>query len=102
MNSLQFTHHATQRLHQRGIPYQCLNLVEEFGEWVEDGVVMTQRALKTARAALRAQGRRDALQALDHLRNVTLIEQQGVLVTAFRADRKRLRRLRAGHIETVQ
>ena len=96
------TLHATQRVNQRGISSRGLQLVQEFGEWVEDGFVMTARAMKDARAQLKAQGRFDDLQRLDHLRNVALVESSGTLVTVFRADAKRVRRLRAGHVRTVQ
>ena len=70
----------------------------EFGEVMEDGYVMTTKVLGSARKALKAQKRKRECQQLDHLRDVAVIQLDETIVTVYRADKKRLRRLRSGHI----
>lgn len=101
LEQFKLSKHAGQRQQQRG--FQCVDmaLVLQWGEEVEDGFVLSDRAIKSARKALAMLGRKPALQRLDHLRGMALIEQDGILVTVFRADKKRLRRLRAGHVKAA-
>jgi len=100
-NDLQFSDHADQRLHQRGLRPCDLDLILTYGEWVEDGCLLSGRAIHNARRALRHQGERGALQRMDHLRNVTVILEGNTVVTVYRADARRLRRLRAGHVKAA-
>lgn len=87
------THHAEMRIRQRGIAPGALDILRQFGETVDDGFVLTDHAIDEGRRALRAQ-----IELLDKLRGVALIEVGGAVVTVYRADRKRVRRLRAGAI----
>ena len=98
LEQFKLSQHARQRQQQRGFQYADMALVLQWGEEVEDGFVLSDRAIKNARKELARLGRKPALQRLDHLRGMALIEQDGTLVTVFRADKKRLRRLRAGHV----
>jgi len=41
------------------------------------------------------------IQRLDHIQGSALIEQGGTVVTTYRADKKRIRRLRAGHVQAA-
>jgi hypothetical protein len=100
-NNVVVSLHAFQRSKQRGLSLKGLDLVLAFGEAVEDGYVMTQSALEEARHTLRQAGRKRELQSLDHLRDVVVIEENGVLITAYRADKKRCRRLLAGHVDAA-
>jgi len=100
-NDVVISQHAFQRAEQRGLQLKGLHLVLEFGDVVDDGYVMTAKALKDARQQLRKEKRKQDLQQLDRLHNVAVIEEGGVIVTAFRADKKRIRRLREGHVEAA-
>jgi len=96
--------HARQRASQRGLTIADLNLVMEFGEWVADGFLMSEKARNKARETLKKQGgsaMHKALQRLDHLRNVVVIEEAGTMITIYRADKKRINRLRSGHVKTL-
>jgi len=97
-DQLLFSCHADRRLHQRGLRPHDLDLILTFGEWVADGCLLTEKAVSNARRTLRQLGNRDALQRVDHLRNVTVIVQGNTVVTVYRADARRVRRLRAGRI----
>ena len=83
--------HAARRQRQRGVSNSDIELVMRYGEAVDDGFVLSDRALALARRDIKR-----ILQRLDHLAGVAVIEQDGTLVTAYRADNRRVRRLRAG------
>lgn len=89
---IEFQHslHAATRQRQRGISNSDIEMVMRFGEQVDDGYVLTERALEIARRDLK-----QILQRLDHLAGVAVIEQGGTLVTTYRADARRIRRLRS-------
>lgn len=88
------TRHAEMRIRQRGIAPGALDILRQFGETVDDGFVLTDHAIDEGRRALRAQ-----IELLEKLRGIALIEVGGAVVTLYRADRKRVRRLRAGNIQ---
>jgi len=83
--------HMDERQRQRGIGNADVELVMRYGEAVDDGFVLSDRALELARCDIKR-----VLQRLDHLAGVAVIEQGGTLVTVYRADARRLKRLRAG------
>lgn len=87
----ELSHHAVERQQQRGISCRDIELVLHYGEAVDDGFVLSDRALARARREIKR-----VLQRLDHLAGVAVIEEGGTLVTTYRADARRLRRLRAG------
>ncbi len=98
--AIRISKHADARCRQRGLTSGAIALVMEFGEVVDDGYVMSLKVLGPARKALQAQKRVRESQQLDHLRNITVIDMDNTLVTVYRADKTRLRRLRRGHILT--
>jgi hypothetical protein len=100
-NDVAVSRHAFKRCEQRGLQLKGLDLVMEFGEPVNDGFLMTHCAVRAALQVLRQEGRKKDIQHLSHLHNVAVIEEKGVVLTAFRADKKRIRRLRAGHVQAA-
>ena len=103
-HQIRLTLHARQRASQRGLTFADLDLVMEFGELVEDGYLMSTKAQNKARKALKKQGGSEvckALQRLDHLRNVMVVEEGGLMITTYRADKKRIYRLRSGRVKTL-
>lgn len=100
-NDVGISRHAFKRTNQRGIQLKGLHLVLEFGEPVDDGYLMTHGALNEAYRELGQQGRKKDIQHLARLSNIAAIVEQGVVVTAYRADKKRARRLMAGHVEAA-
>lgn len=100
-NDVAISKHAFKRSEQRGLQLKGLQLVLEFGEAVDDGFLMTQCAASDALQELRQQSRKKDIQHIGRLANVAVIVEKGVVVTAYRADKKRIRRLRAGHVEAA-
>lgn len=86
--------HAQARLHQRGIKSGDLEVVRSFGEPVADGYLMSDKAIEHRKHELRKQ-----LQQLERLRGLALIEASDCVVTIYRADNNRAKRLRAGSIK---
>ena len=89
------TRHFEEREQQRGIRHADLQLVLDYGERVSDGYVMSNKARRKAIDSLRKAGDKRAIQHLDHLKNVAVIEQEGRLVTVYRASGKKLKKMRS-------
>ena len=89
--------HAQARLQQRSIKFGDLEIVRAFGEVVSDGYLMSDKAIENCKHKLRSQ-----IQQLERLRGVALIESAGCVITVYRIDKRRLKRLRAGPIKTAQ
>jgi len=89
------TQHFLDREQQRGVRHEDVQLVLEWGEMVDDGFVLTEKAWKKAVQDLRKLGDRQTIQRLDHLRNVAVIEEGGCFVTVYRVNSKRLRLMRS-------
>jgi hypothetical protein len=85
--------HALARLTQRGLKFEDLELFTKFGEEVDDGYVISHKAIEHYRGVLKAQ-----MQRLEKLRGAALIESSGQVITLYRADKTRLRRLREGSV----
>lgn len=83
------TTHAKSRLKQRGLASDDVSLIVEYGEDVGDGFLMTDKAINNRKKCLASE-----LQRLDKLRGVAVIEDQGVIITAYRADKRRIKKLR--------
>ena len=94
MSAFNQTHHFVEREQQRGVRHEDLDLVLAYGEMVEEGFVMSDKARRRAIDELRKSGDRRAIQKLDHLRNVAVIEQDGQLITVYRTDARHLRVMR--------
>jgi uncharacterized lipoprotein YmbA len=67
-------------------------LILNYGEMVADGYVVSQVAIERARAELKSK-----LSRLERLKNVAVVEDLGEVITVYRADKKRLRKLRNRH-----
>lgn len=80
--------HATQRLQQRGFHVLDLDTVRTYGEPVEGGFLMSNRAADQRIRELRIQ-----IQQLDRLRGTRLVECSQCVITVYRADRQRAKRL---------
>lgn len=80
--------HAIQRIRQRGLCEDDIGLICEAGEEFGDGYLMSARAVSKRVGQLKAE-----IQRLERLRGIVLIEQDDTLVTAYRADRKRCKRI---------
>ena len=87
--SFSLSQHAKKRLRQRGLADGDITLIVEYGEDVEDGFVMTNKAIKNRKEKIARE-----MQQLEKLRGVAVIESQGVIVTTYRADKRRIKRLR--------
>jgi len=83
--------HAAARIRQRGITERDVNLIRAVGESVEDGVLMTNRAID-----LQVQALRREMIRLERLRGIALIECDNKIITVYRADKKRMHRLLCG------
>ena len=79
------------RMQQRGVTPRDVDLVMEFGEECDDGFVMTKKARTAAIRELRLK-----LQRIERLDRVILITHEHVVVTTYRADRHRIKKL-LGH-----
>ncbi len=101
VHHVRMSYHAIRRASQRGLKLIDISLVLDFGEQVEDGFLMSDKAIADARKVLKTQNRNKEQQRLDHLRDVVVVEENNTIVTTYRADKKRRGRLRAGHIATV-
>lgn len=89
-DSVILTHHARARLRQRGMKESDLEIVLRYGTNVREGVVLTDRDVSKA-----IRERRREIQRLEHLRGRTVIIEEGVVVTAYTAkDRDLKRKLR--------
>lgn len=80
--------HAIQRIRQRGLCEDDIGLICEAGEEFGDGYLMSARAVSERIGRLKAE-----IQRLERLRGVVLIEQEDTFVTAYRANRKRCKRI---------
>ena len=64
-----YTFHADMRVRQRGFSPKDVGLVIQYGEIVNDGYLLTSKAVEHRKATLKKE-----LQRLDKLRNVAVIE----------------------------
>lgn len=78
--------HAEVRLQQRGFTKKDLHIIRTHGEPVNDGYVVSDKALQRLK---------QDLQRLERLRGAAVIEQEGVIATAYRTDKATFRRLRS-------
>lgn len=88
---LEMTKHAAARIRQRGLTERDVSLIRASGESVDDGFLMTNRAID-----LQVQVLRREITRIEKLRGVAVIEGAGKVITVYRADKRRVRRLLAG------
>ncbi|MEH6626580.1 MAG: hypothetical protein V7739_09050 [Motiliproteus sp.] len=96
INQFEATRHFQHRESQRGVRHRDLDLILNYGEEVDEGFVMSRNAIKQARKDLAKLGDHQTIQRLDHIKDLAVIEQNGSLVTIYRADSKRIGLLRKG------
>lgn len=82
------TAHATTRLKQRGLSTRQIELVLEHGIPVEDGYVITNSVVSRRMAVLKQE-----IKDMERLKNVTVIDLNGEIVTAYRVSDRRIRRM---------
>jgi hypothetical protein len=87
------TRHAQKRVQQRGLSMEDLALVMAHGERVDDGYLMSGKAVAARECALRRE-----LQRIGRLRGVAVITADTTMVTVYRASKQRVRRLRRGSV----
>jgi len=83
------SNHAQHRIRQRGYREADLALVREHGTQVEEGFVLTRQDAARARTRLK-----DELRKIERLKGTAIIELEGTVVTVYRPDRVRFRKLR--------
>ena len=85
--------HAAQKASKNGLKLVDIDLVMKYGEAVEDGYFMTERAIAVAREELTANKSYSALQRLDSLRHVVVVEIMNTIITTYRVKTVRRGRL---------
>ncbi len=98
-NAYNFTYHANQRASQRGFTSIEIEIILDFADTIDEGYLMSDKSIDKACRTLKKEHRCKELQCLDHLRNVALIEESGKIITIYRADKRRIRRLKQGYIK---
>jgi hypothetical protein len=92
--------HALSRLRQRGLREADLDRLQRHGEEFDDGYLMSNRTIDEHITQLKSE-----IQRLERLKGVVLIEQDNTLVTVYRSNRRRQRRIlggRARHIHSYK
>ena len=85
------TMHAKNRLQQRGLSARQVELVMAYGTPVEDGYVMTRRAMDRRIAELKHE-----MKLIERLCNVNVVDINGTIATAYRVSDRRIRRMLVG------
>ena len=80
--------HAGRRLRQRGLREADLDRLQRYGEEFDDGYLMSNRTIDASITELKAE-----IQRLERLKGVVLIEQDNTVITVYRSDRRRQRRI---------
>ena len=86
-DTLLFTPHVEKRIRQRGLREMDIGLIMEFGTPAGDGVLLEAKRAKEEAARLRKQASR-----LDKLANKFIVLRGGVVITAFKATKKQVKR----------
>lgn len=86
MSNLIVTAHACARIQQRGIKHDDLALFQQFGESVDDGIVMSPSTVSATCVKLRAIIRR-----LEKISGRVLITDGPTVITTFKATKTQLR-----------
>lgn len=80
------TFHVQARMRQRGLRADDIELIRRCGDPVTEGFVVTAKAVQRARAEL---------QRLERLAGLAVIEIDNTVITVYRADKTRVRRLKS-------
>jgi hypothetical protein len=81
------TNHADARLQQRGMKHKDIDLIKVYGEYVEDGILMTTKVTDEAISSLRRTVKR-----LEKLKGRLLITDGPVVITCFPATETQISR----------
>ena len=81
---VKMSYHAAQQASGKGLKLVDIDLVMKYGEAVEDGYLMSERALTAARAELTERKCYGALQRLEQLRHVVVVEIMNTIITTYR------------------
>lgn len=84
----ELSRHAERRAQQRGYRRFELDLIRHFGTPVGDGFVLLEKDVAPIESALKR-----LITSLRRLQGSALIEQAGTVVTVYRPDKKRRRRI---------
>lgn len=82
------TRHVTERAQQRGFREGDLELIAQLGTATEDGVVLRRRDVDQVRTVVRR-----LLSDLERLEGSALIVQDDAIVSVYRPDAKKLKRM---------
>ncbi len=94
MDGLHYSNHAEQRMQQRGIRKQDIDLLLACGTQVDESSVL----LSEKDAAREIHRRKREIQALERLRGAKVVISEGVVVTCYRAAERRVKKmLRQAH-----
>ncbi|WBQ11044.1 DUF4258 domain-containing protein [Hyphomonadaceae bacterium ML37] len=85
MTELTLTKHARTRLQQRGLKAKDIELIAEYGETIERGLLMTAEAVDEALADLR-----NKISRLEKLKGRVLITDGEIAITTYRANHKKI------------
>ena len=89
MEAPRYSPHAVQRLQQRGMRENDIDLVLACGTQVaDDSFLLTERDVHRE-----LRRRKREIQALERLCGVKVVVRQGVVVTCFRATREQIKKL---------
>jgi hypothetical protein len=87
MSNLIVTAHACARIQQRGMKHKDIDLIKRYGEYVDDGILMTAAVTDEAISSLRRTVRR-----LEKLKGRLLITDGPVVITCFPASEAQISR----------
>ena len=78
------TRHIQQRMSQRGISGEMLDLVAQFGSWQGDKCILNRKGCRNALGALDSLRKR--LVRMEEKGGLVLVHEGGVDITAYRVD----------------
>lgn len=76
--------YAAQQASRKGLKLVDIDLVMKYGERVSDGYLMTAQAMSEARAELTEKKCYSALQRLEQLKHVVVVEIMNTIITTYR------------------
>lgn len=91
-SAVRFSQHAAARIRQRGLPERDVELIRKAGGELVEGFVMTNRAVEQRLHELR-----EEMSRIERLHGVALIENESLVITVYRADSARIRKLCSKH-----
>ncbi len=90
IGSYRLTEHAQVRMGQRAINKTDIELVLRYGEPFSDGYMLTKSAQRACLKSLRERVKR-----IERLTDAVVVDDCGVIITAYWADKRRVKKLLA-------